>query len=91
MTESESRARILNGLYRSRAFDYRSGFTKASLGRLAFPDARARTPQGAAFSVAALARRMRDEGLLSDWNPNAGTSWYLTPKGMRAAETREIR
>lgn len=50
---------------------------KSTLGYLAFPDYHFNSPQAAAFSVAKIARDMREEGLItSSWH-----GWKITQKG----------
>ena len=40
---------------------------KSAMGYVAFPDYSFKTPQGAAFAVARIAREMFEDGLITDW------------------------
>ena len=62
------------------------GTNKSGLGRMAFPGYDFRRPQGAAFAVAKIARRMESDGLIQ-WDNRSfrgeylGYSIVLTKKG----------
>lgn|SRR3546814_735469 len=57
---------------------------KSELGYIAFPGYRFKAPQGAAFSVAKIVRKMSDEKLIY---MSAEFGWYLTAAGVDVART----
>ena len=58
---------------------------KSAIGYAAFPEYNFKTPQGAAFSVAALVREMEDDGLVRYSSTSYSTGYVLTSKGRIAA------
>jgi len=58
---------------------------KSEIGYAAFPECNFKTPQGAAFSVAALVREMEDDGLVRYSSTSYSTGYVLTSKGRIAA------
>lgn len=58
---------------------------KSAIGYAAFPDYNFKTPQGAAFSVAALVREMEDDGLVRYASTSYSTGYVITSKGRVAA------
>ena len=65
--------------------DLNRPFRKSSIGYAAFPDYNFKTPQGAAFSVAALVREMEDDGLVRYASTSYSTGYVITSKGRVAA------
>ena len=65
--------------------DLNRPFRKSSIGYAAFPDYNFKTPQGAAFSVAALVREMEDDGLVRHVQTVHSTGYMLTTAGRIAA------
>lgn len=67
------------------------GTSKSGLAYFAYPGYNFRSPQGAAFSVAKLARQMEDEGLLRHqsryvFDEYSGYEMRLTPAGEAQAQ-----
>lgn len=62
---------------------------KSAIGYAAFPGYNFKTPQGAAFSVAALVREMEDDGLVRYASTSYSTGYVLTSKGQLLAEKLE--
>ena len=58
---------------------------KSAIGYAAFPECNFKTPQGAAFSVAALVRKLEDDGLVRYFSTSYSTGYVLTSKGRIAA------
>jgi len=58
---------------------------KSAIGYAAFPECNFKTPQGAAFSVAALVRKLEDDGLVRYASSSHSTGYVLTSKGRIAA------
>ena len=58
---------------------------KSAIGYAAFPECNFKTPQGAAFSVAALVREMEDDGLVRYASTSYSTGYVITSKGRVAA------
>ena len=58
---------------------------KSAIGYAAFPGCNFKTPQGAAFSVAALVREMEDDGLVRYSSTSYSTGYVITWKGRIAA------
>ena len=58
---------------------------KSAIGYAAFPDYNFKTPQGAAFSVAAIVREMEDDGLVRYSSTSYSTGYVLTSEGRIAA------
>ena len=58
---------------------------KSAIGYAAFPDYNFKTPQGAAFSVAAIVREMEDDGLVRYASTRYSTGYVITWKGRVAA------
>lgn len=58
---------------------------KSAIGYAAFPDYKFNTPQGAAFSVAAIVREMEDDGLVRYASTSYSTGYVITWKGRVAA------
>ena len=58
---------------------------KSAIGYAAFPEYNFKTPQGAAFSVAALVRKMEDDGLVRYSSTSYSTGYVITWKGRVAA------
>ena len=58
---------------------------KSAIGYAAFPDYNFKTPQGAAFSVAAIVREMEDDGLVRYASTSYSTGYVITSKGRVAA------
>lgn len=72
----------LNILVMMAGTSYTKGTTKSAMGYAAYHDYYFRMPQGAAFSVAKIARKMQDEGLIAWAHP---TGYYITPTGKEYA------
>ena len=58
---------------------------KSAIGYAAFPEYNFKTPQGAAFSVAAIVREMEDDGLVRYASTSYSTGYVITSKGRIAA------
>ncbi len=58
--------------------DYRSGLRKSALGYAAYPNYKFSWPQGAAFSVAKICRKLESSGLI---RCNSSNGCYITNKG----------
>ena len=58
---------------------------KSAIGYAAFPEYKFKTPQGAAFSAAAIVREMEDDGLVRYASTSYSTGYVLTSKGRIAA------
>ena len=58
---------------------------KSAIGYAAFPEYNFKTPQGAAFSVAAIVRKLEDDGLVRYSSTSYSTGYVLTSKGRVAA------
>ena len=58
---------------------------KSAIGYAAFPECNFKTPQGAAFSVAAIVREMEDDGLVRYASTRYSTGYVITWKGRVAA------
>lgn len=67
------------------AADMNQPARKSAIGYAAFPEYNFKTPQGAAFSVAALVREMEDDGLVRYASTSYSTGYVLTSKGRIAA------
>lgn len=72
---------ILRHLARFAPISMTRGSAKSTLGYAAFPDYNFKTPQGAAFAVAKLAKEMEDEELISHCFVRAARGYHLTSKG----------
>ena len=58
---------------------------KSAIGYAAFPEYNFKTPQGAAFSVAAIVCEMEDDGLVRYASTSYSTGYVITSKGRVAA------
>lgn len=67
------------------AADMNQPARKSAIGYAAFPEYSFKTPQGAAFSVAALVREMEDDGLVRHVSTSYSTGYVLTSTGRVAA------
>ena len=65
--------------------DLNQSVRKSAIGYAAFPECSFKTPQGAAFSVAALVRKLEDDGLVRYSSTSYSTGYVLTSKGRIAA------
>ena len=64
---------------------------KSAIGYAAFPGYSFNSPQGAAFSVAALVREMEDDGLVRYVSTSYSTGYVLTSTGRVAASELQLR